>query len=390
MPTPRENTSIVKAPVLFRLPHLQRTAAAKATLAGGFGYDRDGAATGQPNAGPTIATAPRDATFVEPSLASKANTEATKQTKSAVTPAQPIEWQAATAESFMRRWGLEIKRSVILLAAIALLWGAWAMGQKSVTAPNESNLAEIENAQTATDSASIAAAQTTNDHASDETTDHPRVAHIVEPTPRSSTGSSGGFAPVAEPEQSFYGSEDVVPAVASPMPTAKNDIEADFSQFSPDALQPPSNGDFYGDYDIGEPANASAQKPPMMSEAAESNQTALNQPTAEPAIETTLPAATNFVPSATPEKPGFDPNKIGSVEDAKPRNRPALSSTPNAILDWSRYLPDAAGTAAIRAVSATQAIGEAADPTKPADSQAIYLEKNEPSASNVGVAPFYR
>jgi hypothetical protein len=388
--TPPENRSAVKAPVLFRLPHLQRAAAVNAPVAaGGYSGDRGDVVTSQPNVGPVAASAQRGTAFIDPSLASEEHADVTTPIKSNAAPAQPNQQPAATEESFMRRWGLEIKRSVILLAAIALLWGAWAMGQKSVIAPNESNLAEVDHGESANDSASVAAVPTTSAPSSVDTIAEPRVAHIVEPKLGTSAGLSGTFASVAEPASTFYTSDDIA-AAATAMPAANPEIESDFSQFSPDALQPPGNSEFYGDYDITEPANASAQKPPMMSEAADSNQTALNQPTAEPAIETALPTATNFVPSATPEMPGFDPNSIRNVDDTKPRNRPVLSSTPNGIIDWSRYLPGAAGTAAIRAVSATQAIGEAADETQAADSQAIYLDKNEPSAPNVGVAPFYR
>jgi hypothetical protein len=117
---------------------------------------------------------------------------------------------------------------------------------------------------------------------------------------------------------------------------------------------------------------------------------ALNEPAAVEPAESTLPAATNFVPSATPEMPGFDPNQTGDIRNTTPQNRPALSSTPNGIIDWSRYLPGAGGSGAIRAVSATQAIGAAAEDGRSTDTQAIYLDKNDPNSPNVGVAPFYR
>jgi hypothetical protein len=88
--------------------------------------------------------------------------------------------------------------------------------------------------------------------------------------------------------------------------------------------------------------------------------------------------------------PGFDPTSVENNGKPAPANRPALSSTPNGIIDWSRYLPGAGGNGTIRAVSAAQAMGETRDNAGSVDSQAIFLDKNDPQSPNVGVAPFYR
>lgn len=391
MPTPRENTSIVKAPVLFRLPHLQRAAAAKATIAGAGGYSGD-LATSQVASGPAISSKTAGGTaFIDPSLAPPASVTPQKSTSATVHPEPPA---AVAEESFFSRWGLEIKRSVILLAAIALLWGAWAMGQKSATVPNESNLVEVEKTEPDSNSESVAAAVQSASEPSVEIAAEPRIAHIVEPRLSPPAGSSSGFSPVSEPPPSFNDSDDSDSAAtpsptalspATPSPTAKADFESDFSQLSPDSLVPPGNSEFYGDYDLVEPTQSSARKPPMTTAAATSNQTVEN-----PAGETALPPATNFVQSLSPEMPGFDPNNIGNVGSATAGDRPVLSSTPNGILDWSRYLPGAGSAGPIRAVSATEKIGGAAGETQSAESQAIYLDKNEPGVPNVGVAPFYR
>jgi hypothetical protein len=356
MPTPRENTSIVKAPVLFRLPHLQR-AAAKATTASvcGISGNSGDLETSQPaNAGasPTRAT-----TDVEKPL-STADSQATAR------PAESVRLPAASDESFRSRWGFDFKRSVILLAAISLLWGAWAIGQKSATVPDDSNLADINEAEPGSGSAAVAATNATNE-ASVESAAAPRVGQIVEPKLNSSSGSSSDFMPVTEPQPIFYGRDDVA-ATATSSPTADADTRSDFSQLSLDALQPPSSGEFYGDYDLGDPAQTAVQKLPVETD-------------------------TNFVPTTTSEMLGFDPNSIGDFsQTAQPDNRPVFSSTPNGIIDWSRYLPGAGGNGSIRAVSATQTIGGAESESHSADTQAIYLDENDPNTPGVGVAPFYR
>ena len=395
MLTPRENTSIVKAPVLFRLPHLQRAAAAKATAAslGGYSGERFDVATSQPVPNAAITTPVAASPPIvghSPDLVERE--KSATPSKAVATPVQP-ERLTATDQSFVTRWGFEIKRSIILLAALALLWGAWALGQRSATAPrDESNLAEIDEVESASVTQSVAA----NDSKAQlavELPDTPRVAQIVEPTVNSS-GSSDAFSPVTEPNTSdrFANAGDAAIGTAAPTAVFAGSDEAtsDFSKLSLDALEPPSNGEFYGDYDLGEPATSSAQKPPLTTDTNALNQTALNQPATSTPTEDSLPTATNFVPSATPQLPGFDPNKVGDVGNTAPVNRPALSSTPKGITDWSRYLPGAGGSGSIRAVSATQAIGGATDDAESSDTQAIYLEKNDPESPNVGVAPYYR
>jgi len=362
MPTPRENTSTVNAPVLFRLPHLQRAAATAtaASVCGNSGNFGD-LKTSQPAnaaASPTCGT-----TDVEKPPGT-ANSETT------ATVAQPERLPAASDESFMTRWGLGFKRSVILLAAVALLWGAWAIGQKSATVANDGNLADISETEPGSDSAAVTTAIAATNATSADPEVAPQVAQIVEPKLNASSGSSSDFMPVTEPQTepppSVYGRDDV----------ADTDTQADFSQLSLDALQPPSNGEFYQDYDLDEndldennladPAQTAAQKLPVESD-------------------------TDFVPTETPEMPGFDPNKIGNVgHTAQPDMRPVLSSTPNGIIDWSRYLPGASGNGSIRAASATQTIGGTASESQSADTQAIYLDENDPNAPGVGVAPFYR
>lgn len=391
MPTPRENTSVVKAPVLFRLPHLQRAAEATAVAAstrGDSGHQGSHSISSETTATPAIATnRGRGTTFIDRSSETVEPTESSATTKSTTVPAKPESAASTTDESFMSRWGFEIKRSVILLAAMALLWGAWAMGQKSATSPIESNLAGIGEPQSASDSASVAAIKDTSGPLA-ETSDIPQVAQIVEPKLSSSSGSSSGFDPVTEPEPSYYGGEDLGDHAVSSV--AKNDVESDFSRLPFDALESPSNDEFYNDFGLGEPGQSSAQKPPLTNDVTVSNQLALNQPTLSSATETSLPSATNFVASATPEMPGFDPNNVGKIAESAPVDRPVLSSTPNGIIDWSRYLPGAGGSGAIRAVSATQAMGETPGNTESLDTQAIYLDKNDAQAPNVGVAPFYR
>lgn len=378
MPTPRENTSIVKAPVLFRLPHLQR---ATASVCGNSGNSGDFETSQPANA---VASPTRDTTYVEKPL-STAGSDTTAK------PALSERLPAVSDESFRSRWGFAFKRSVILLAALALLWGAWAIGQKSVTVPDDSNLAGSNEFEPDSGSAAVAAKNATSGSSVD-TSVAPRVAQIVEPALNSTSGAASDFMPVTEPQPSFYGRDDVA-ATATSRPTANADTQADFSGLSLDAFQPPDNGEFYGDYDLSDPAQIAAQKLPMETEtdAASTNQMALNQPTANQPGEQTTPADTNFVPTATPEMPGFDPNKTGDVgQTTLPINRPVFSSTPNGIIDWSRYLPGAGGNGSIRAVSATQTIGGAGSESQSADTQAIYLDENDPNAPGVGVAPFYR
>lgn len=395
MPTPRENTPIVNAPVLFRLPHLHRaTANTDGAVVVGEHDDRGGLATSTA-AIPAIAANPAGSTTGVDSESDTAESMASAaQPKSAAVSGQPEPIATAADESFMNRWGFEIKRSVILLAAIALLWGAWAMGQKSATAPHDSNLAGMPEDDEANDETvdTAVVVVTAAPKPSVDLSDEPRVAQIVEPKRRSSGGSSSGFEPVTEPQPAIDGSDALI-AGATPS-TAVNtnaDTNSDFSQLSLDAPETLSGGEFYGDYDLGEPAQASSQKPPVTTAAADSDELALNQPAPGP----TLPTATNFVPSATPEMPGFDPNNVGNDGNAAPQNRPVLSSMPNGIIDWSRYLPGAGGhgagePGAIRAVSATTTIGGAAAESKSADTQAIYLDENDPNSPDVGVAPFYR
>jgi len=365
MPTPRENTSIVKAPVLFRLPHLHRAAAARATAASGPAFVDQSLETAAP-------------AYVAPKPTAT-TTESAAAPKSAAAPAQPERLATVTDESFMSRWGFDIKRSVILLAAMGLLWGAWAMGQKSATAPDESNLAEITETEPGSDPDTV------------EFPDEPFVAHIVEPKLNSFSGSSSSFEPVIEPKATASDLVNASEMSSADTNPAKTGVESDFSKLSLDALEPPSNGEFYGDYDLGEAAQSSAQKPPMTTDAGTPNQLALNQPATSRASEIALPSATNFVPSATPEMPGFDPKNIGNPSNVTPAdNRPIFSSTPNGIIDWSRYLPGAGGSGSVRAASATQAIGGAAGEAQSADTQAIYLDGNDPKSPGVGVAPYYR
>jgi len=384
MSTPRENTSIVKAPVLFRLPHLQRAAAAaRAASSGGFSAQRSDFVSGQ-QAGITAGTSNLT------SAGSKQNpTVADKQTipESTAKPAQPVSLTPKPEDSFLTRWGFDIKRSVILLAAMAILWGAWAIGQKPSTAPQESNLTRSNEKES--DGDANLASDPVAIEPSIELPTEPNIPHIVEPKLSSSSGTSNDFNPVTEPQQSYYGSEDIA-AADKPDAAADADTMSDFSSSSLDSLEPPGSGEFYGDYDLGTAAQSSAQTPPVMNDASTPSHLALNEPTSSPAAESPLPSATNFVPSATPELPGFDPNKVGTVENAAAENRPVLSSTPNGIIDWSRYLPGAGGNGSIRAVSATQTIGASTVEPRSADTQAIYLDKKDPDSPNVGVAPFYR
>lgn len=358
MSTPRENTSIVNAPVLFRLPHLQRgtakaTAASVCGISGNFG-DPETSQPANAAASPT-----RGTTDVE-KLFGAADSETT------ATPTRPERLPAMSDESFRNRWGIDLKRSVILLAAIAMLWGAWAIGQKSATVAKDSNLADIGETKPGNGSAAVAATKATS--ADPEASR--KVAQIVEPKLNSSSGSSSDFMPVTEPQPSFYGRDDLVDTVTS-NPTADTDTQSDFSPLPLGDLQLPSNGEFYQDYDLGE--------------------NELNEPAQTPIQKLPMETDTNFVPTATPEMPGFDPNSIGNVGyTAQPVTRPVFSSTPNGIIDWSRYLPGAGGNGSIRAVSATQTIGGAASESQSADTQAIYLDENDPNEPGVGVAPFYR
>lgn len=396
MPTPRENTSIVKAPVLFRLPHLQHAAAAKATVAGAA--SSRGEQGEMPSGKPghvAIDAVDGGQRFDQPAKTSGPAYTPVKPAEpvaDAVTPAKPAAAQTqpvanAADESFMSRWGFEIKRSVILLAAIALLWGAWAIGQKSATVPNESNLVEVNDGEASdAESISIAAAEPTLPEVV-ELPEAPRVAHIVEPKRSSSSQSSTDFEPVTEPAST---PSRTFPVTGSPAVNSVNSIASDFSSLSLDALEPPSNGEFYGDFDLGDPAPSTAPQPPATTAATASTQSASKPPTTGTAIDGAMPTATNFVPSATPEMPGFDPNKLGNAENTTAEGRPVLSSTPNAITDWSRYLPGASVTGPIRSVSATQTIGGSAGESESSDTQAIYLDENDPNTPNVGVAPYYR
>ncbi len=74
--------------------------------------------------------------------------------------------------------------------------------------------------------------------------------------------------------------------------------------------------------------------------------------------------------TATAEAKSADP---AAAPTTKPQPRPRLSVTPNAVPDWSRYIPGRDGQ--VRAVSAESDTEDAADPSTETARQAIFLNE---------------
>lgn len=413
MPTPREKTSIVNAPVLFRLPHVHGKVLAKGPVAQGgqnSGYQsgstnrvsggHDASAGGSPSGAAWSGQAKQAGFQSEPKPEPKefrVDASRVAVSQSSVSSSSPDTATAARVDSFMERWAMEIKRSVILLAAIAILWGTWTISQKPAVVPDDSNLAKTsEDKSSGKQSAHEGLVNATAERLQ-KLSSQTQVASIVEPTSKGEKGATAGFVPVTEPQSSFDQPNLQKPEEISGKET-KGDIAADFSPTWIESLEPPANDSFYSDFESDNSELSVAQKPSLASPSTElpSGQSTEpsggpNQPTTSSNGDSSATSATNFVPSATPEMPGFDPNNSQSAEGVLPINRPVFSATPNGVSDWSRYLPGNSGNASsVRAVSATQAVGAKDQQSSPNGKQAIYLDENDDDTADVGVAPFYR
>lgn len=427
MPTPREKTPAVNAPVLFRLRELQATAsqtvvpsavAADPLTATQQRIDSPlvasaaaaGAVTNTASAAVAAPAAVVAATPVSPTVAPLSEATATQGTADGSAPVL----------TFFQRWRIELKNSVILLVAILLLWGAWLIGNQD-TQPSPAGVATDGAVMVEADTLATAPMDGPGFYTVDD--DHDHVAAVTPtasddvvapalPSPTADSIATAPPAPSLDPEslaetEIDSATETEVAGIVEPTlppPTAENITQE--PQVA--AVVEPS-----GDLAVAaSPAATSAPAlaaPPISANplasganppAGGANQPRMNHFVGNgqevyygDADYATLPQAadvatgsvgavqsnpaaanTEFLSSPTPGMPTFDPQQAVTQAAALPPGH-QYSATPHGIVNWARYFPNQ-DDGSVRAAAA--ALPGAVPNTQAAP------------GGNTGVAPIYR
>ncbi len=424
MPTPQEKTSAINAPVLFRLRELQASVPQPA-VATAVGENR--AATDVPNplatshaidafagtrgdfpitaAAAPVTSGPCASDPCASGLPPVAATENASTAAAALPTVQPDE------ESFFERWRVELKNSVILVVAVALLWGAWLLGhQAQKRADANAGPAAVADAsidrwevsgavapQAAADQLASAAVTDdadasqadTNAFASDPVDSEADVTNLAatdfdgsesQVTAATLVEPEAQAAQIVEPTPALPSAENItqepqVAAVVEPAGDAPTDaIAASSLQAPPIGVADPQTGPFVGGQDTGGQSMGGQE-----SYYGEADFATLPQSPAEAATTPTSPAdvtvATQFVPTSTPGSPNFNPQQAVTPAAAALSPGHQYSSTPNGVINWALYFPsqeDGAVRAAATNLPGAAPVGQA------------------PSGDNSGVAPIYR
>jgi len=376
MTIPREKPSAVGAPVLFRLPHLHSEVSESVSRT----------AVSQP-----VATEPKPGSSDRLGRSDRSGVENASDTAGVYLSAdRRVKDETNQSEaSFLSGWSMATKRSVVVLAMIALVYGAWMHGQRSAQLRPESVV--VDQVLPLTDRPAVASQQV-----ADESKDGVRVAQGGSEVAGRSPERSVGFSPVTEPEDSFYVPEEMPSVEVSELsrglisepvedPTTRSEVSTTIVP-PLDELAAPANlsadNVSASSTAVANPAPAaSAQKPPLGDAAS------ISSSDGDHSVAKIAPADSNFATSATPDLPGFDTAAVDSYQPPSV-SVPIKSTMPNAIVDWYRYLPG--GTGAVRAASSTSSVGPIGGQQPQVGNQAFYVDDIETPASTNGVAPFYR
>ena len=384
----RETNYSPDAPVLFRLPHIEHFDSARHVQAAATGARADaGSPISFADHGTSVA---QELTSKSPSGKSDRGPES--PTIAGHQPASPSVShddpspppQSANPWDLVVRQSVGLKRSVILVLILVLIWGAWLLGRQSgsrpprdIVADQPSQPASLENVATTP----VAGTEV-------ETDQRPKLSATPLATIRSVAPSDP--LSISEPaDEAFYGAEDFESTtelngpVGSPVLTTATPVGSSGESSAtvagtarPDGFGPGPTTAFSG---AGESAAAGAD----LAAGADGQTAGWYQDVAP----TDAAANGGFLRSETPNSLAIDPiHAVQSVSKSSVPAAPVLSPTPNGIIDWSRYFPQNGSVRAASAVDQVARGGEAVEST----GQAFYSDDEGAAPADSDVAPFYR
>jgi len=362
----RETNNPSDAPVLFRLPHVQRMANGRPVQPSASGSEAGQAAA--PSGYGTIAPPER--------TTSKLGQQERSVPISGHESASPAAGPDGQIPPPDRLWSLlskqpeGMKQSVILVLILALMCGAWWLGRRSGTRTAE-DLVAGQPSQFAPpqDTPGVQAEEM---NLGTEQRSKSTQAQLANPQ----SVAVGKPLSISEPaDDAFYGADDFDSATELNGPVG---VSGSTPAILTNTLAKRSEAVLPGDTPFvpgGTPGSADLSG---------DSQTAGWYSDGVPMGET---ANGNFLKSDTPNALGFDPVRaVQSVSKFSVQPAPVLSPTPNGIADWSRYFPQ---TGPVRAASAFGPIGAGGETAENAG-QAFYSEDGGVPSADSAVAPFYR
>lgn len=412
MSASREMNYPPDAPVLFRLPHIERFDSERQVQAATTGARVDaGSPVSFAGYGTSAAQEPSSK-----SHSGKPDRPQGSPTASGHEPAltavghdcPPPQPQSATPWDLVVKQSVVMKRSVILVLILVLIWGAWLLGRQSGARTTEDLVA----GQPSQPESSESVARTGITGADGEA-DQRAKPPATQLAAARSVGPSDPLS-ISEPDdEAFYGAEDFDSATELNGPvsssgsttaipvsgkgklsaTAVGSAQSDRfgasnfgdAQFVPgDAKFVPGDTPFRPSPTAAISGAGDSFSSPADLAGGADRQTAGWYPDVAPTDEA---ANDGFLKSETPNSLGFDPIRaVQSVSKSFVPAAPVLSPTPNGIIDWSRYFPQ---TGSVRAASAVGQMGRGGD-TVESNGQAFYSDDQGVPPTDSGVAPFYR
>jgi hypothetical protein len=276
-----------------------------------------------------------------------------------------------------------IKRSVILVLILVLIWGAWFLGRQSGPQPHR----DIFAGQPSQPASPETVAQTPVAGTDVDAAQRPKLSA----TPLATTQSVVPSDPlsISEPvDDAFYGgAEDLESATELNGPVSSSGLTTAIpvGRGGESPAVRTAQSDRFG----SSPAAAISGAGESVSSASDLAAGADGQTAGwyQDAVPADAAANSGFLKSETPNSLGIDPTRAAqSLSKISVPAAPVLSPTPNGIIDWSRYLPQ---TGSVRAASAVDQVargGEAVEST----GQAFYSDDEVVPPADSDVAPFYR
>jgi hypothetical protein len=279
------------------------------------------------------------------------------------------------------------KRSVILVVMSVITCGAWFAGRRTAEQPsNNGGLPVVIIPQTPeVDTLQVDVGEAMSVAVRSE----PKAGSAKHSTKEIFAGRDSVYRtaePTIDDGNDFYLPEDLPvsslantdpPSVVQPRQTATPiDPHDIFATLSFESLSPPANqlGSLVAD--TAPPSDSSPQAPPAVEPKAapvEGRQTVAKEP-AEGGKRKDVSAAAATDLSATSGASDTESVSTVSADAETPKLKRVLSSTPNDIQDWTRYLPGGGG--AVRAASA-DALTEPGNPlSQPFNRQASYYDND--------------
>jgi len=410
MSASREMNYPPDAPVLFRLPHIERFDSERQARAAATNSRVD-ADSSVSFAGYGTSAAPEPTSKIQIGTPERTSGPSTTSGREPALPAVGLDGPPSESRS-SASWGLAVKQpvgmkgSIILVAILALMWGAWLLGRQSVSRTTGDLVAgQPSQPESPEKSAQVQAAE-----ANAKADQRPKSSATQLATAQSVAANKplpSKPLSISEPDdEAFYGDEDfdsatelngpvsssgssnAIPVSSMGKPSANAVGSAQSGRFGgqvsgetrvlpgDDRFGPSSTAEFMG-------GNGSVSSPAALTAGTDRENVGWYHDVAP----TDEAPNGNFLKSETPNSLGFDPVRaVQSVSKFSFPATPVLSPTPNGIIDWSRYLPQ---TGSVRSASAVGQMGRGGE-TFESNGQAFYSDDVGVPPADSAVAPFYR